>query len=424
MKNVISIIKKLVLSITVFALLLGMIAVIPASAAEKNVYSFINDFPKKQGENGWRMYCGASSSFYDKDKESWTNKDTHQIPSSFKQNVITTCNNGGVSYIDFIAPKSGSISIIFTAKVTAPANDGGDGTYGGGLFGIHLSDPKRSNPKEADKQSAEPIFPAGLEAWFVSGRYELQDGETLEIEEFIDIDKGQLVQFCFCSKGDPWKFDLQAFEIRYDEEDEVSTPTNNGASTSSDNQSTTNSSVVQNSSKPTNSSTNTSSDNQSTTTNSSVVQNSSKPANSSSNTASDNKSSSNSSGAQPPSKPTSSTANTSSDNQSTDTTNSEALENSSTTNVSSETNNGNGESASTDSGTIDNSSEQIGSDATADGNDTTVGENSENDDSQDASTQQVKKSYTGLIVGISIGFIVLIGAIVAVFVICHKKGII
>ncbi|MBO5019952.1 MAG: hypothetical protein J6D52_04730, partial [Clostridia bacterium] len=271
MKNVISIIKKLVLSITVFALLLGMIAVIPASAAEKNVYSFINDFPKKQGENGWRMYCGASSSFYDKDKESWTNKDTHQIPSSFKQNVITTCNNGGVSYIDFIAPKSGSISIIFTAKVTAPANDGGDGTYGGGLFGIHLSDPKRSNPKEADKQSAEPIFPAGLEAWFVSGRYELQDGETLEIEEFIDIDKGQLVQFCFCSKGDPWKFDLQAFEIRYDEEDEVSTPTNNGASTSSDNQSTTNSSVVQNSSKP---------------------------ANSSSNTASDNKSSSNSSGAQ------------------------------------------------------------------------------------------------------------------------------
>ena len=331
MKNVISIIKKSVLSITVFALMLGMLAVIPASATEKNVYSFINDFPKSQGENGWRMYCGATSSFYDKDKESWTNKDTHQIPSSFKKNVITTCNNGGVSYIDFIAPKSGSISIVFNAKVTAPANDGGDGTYGGGLFGIHLSDPKRSNPNEADKQSSEPIFPAGLEAWFISGRYELQDGETLNIEEFIDIDKGQIVQFCFCSKGDPWKLDLQAFEIRYDEA-ETSAPDNSSVNTSS--------------------------------------------------------------GA------------TSENNEPTTSTNSESAVNSS---------------EETNSDNTSNVTSEEKEDTTTVGADT---DNSDSDNSADTDIQNENKSYTGLIVGISIGAAVLIGAIVAVFVICHKKGII
>lgn len=356
MNKVILFVKKSVLLLCTLALLLGMV-VIPAtsvSAAEKNVYSFINDFPKAQGENGWRMYCGATTSFYDSAKESWTNKDTHQIPSSFKKNVITTCNNGGVSYIDFIAPKSGSISVIFKAKVTAPANDGGDGTYGGGLFGIHLSDPKRSNPNEADKQSSEPIFPAGLEAWFISGRYELQDGETLEIEEFIDIDKGQFVQFCFCSKGDPWKLDLQAFEVRYDGDESDS---NNVSS--------------------------------STTSNETVNSNTSS-------TVSGDKN-----------------ANSSQKPSSSDSSDSDDKNNS----VSDKTE------SNTSSGVADTSSNESSQDSTE--SNTTIGATDEDTDTEDsANTEPEKKSYTGLIVGISIGAVVLIGGIVAVFVICRKKGII
>lgn len=346
MNKVIESMKKVCMGITVLALTLSLFVAIPnmsVSAAEKNVYSFIKDFPTKQGENGWRMYCGASSSFYDSAKKAWTNKDSHQKPSSFKKDVITTCDKGGVSYIDFIAPKSGSISVVFKAKITAPANDGGDGTYGGGLFGIHLSDAKRTNPNEADKQSSEPIFPAGLEAWFISGRYELQDGETLEVEEFVDITKGQIVQFCFCSKGDPWKMDLKAFEIRYD--DETGTDT---------------SSVTQNTSSNTDSKV---------------------PNNSTESEATDTSSNTES-------KPTSSVDSGSSD-------------------AASEQSPSGNKTESSDSETAD---------------DITTGNNATNDEGD--TTVNNEKNYTGLIVGIAIGAVVLIGAIVAVFVICHKKGII
>lgn len=242
MNIVINGIKKTILFTAALVLVVCTLVLSPqtkVSAAEKSVYSFMNDFPKSQGENGWRVYCGATDSFYDSSKGRWTNGDTHQTPSYFKKDIITTCNNGGVSYIDFIAPKSGSVAVVFKAKVKAPERDGGDGTYGGGLFGIHLSDPKRTNPNQADKQSAEPVFPAGLESWFISGRYELQDGETLVVEEFLDIDKGQLVQFCFCSKGDPWTFTLDTFEIRYDDEGSTNSSANQGTGVTSSNTSTT-----------------------------------------------------------------------------------------------------------------------------------------------------------------------------------------
>lgn len=340
--NICNIKKAFILSVTVIIAFCSFATAFGSNvlAAEKNVYSFMNDFPKTQGENGWRMYCGATESFFDKANNSWTNSDTHQIPSAFKNNVITTCNNGGVSYIDFIAPKSGSVSITFKAKIKAPANDGGDGTYGGGLFGIHLSDPKRTNPNEADKQSAEPVFPAGLESWFVSGRYELQDGETLNIQEFLDIDKGQIVQFCFCSKGDPWTFSLETFEVSYDDGTE-------------DTQNT--------SSKP---------------------DSSNIPSNESDGNTSQNE--------------TSSQESVSSENTS-------VSDNSS------------------ESGATVSSENETGSE-----NETTTG-NSNDAILLDWNTdddQPEEVSYTGLIIGLCIGGVALIGIIVAVFVICHIKGII
>ncbi len=208
--NTIKKMKRLLLFVLAMAMVVG-IGGMPMSsvkAADKTVYSYMTDFPTKQNENGWYINCGASKASYS--GGSWTNGDTHQKPAVYTKNRLTTCNAGGVSYIQLKVPRSGSVQVIFKAKTTG-ANDGG-------LFGILLCDPKRGNASEPDKTSAEPIFPYGMIGWFEMDRYELVNGETLSVEEYVDVDAGDFIQFCLCGKNEQWTFDLIQFEVRYEDE--------------------------------------------------------------------------------------------------------------------------------------------------------------------------------------------------------------
>lgn len=205
--NKIRTMKKLLLFILAMVMTVGVMPMNSVKAADKAVYSYITDFPTKQNENGWFINCGASSAFYK--GGSWTNGDTHQKPAVYTKSRLTTCNTGGVSYIQFKAPRSGSVEIVFKATVS--------GKNDGGLFGILLCDPKRGNATEPDKTSAEPIFPYGMTGWFEMDRYELVDGETLSVDEYVDVDEGDFIQFCLCGKNEQWTFDLITFEVRYED---------------------------------------------------------------------------------------------------------------------------------------------------------------------------------------------------------------
>ena len=207
--NTIRKMKKLLLFILAMAMTVGVsgMPMNSVKAADKTVYSYIADFPTKQNENEWFINCGASSASYS--GGSWTNGDTHQKPAVYTKNRLTTCNTGGVSYIQFKAPRSGSVQIVFQAAVS--------GKNDGGLFGILLCDPKRGNVAEPDKTSAEPIFPYGMTGWFEMDRYELVDGETLSVDEYVDVDEGDFIQFCLCGKNDQWNLDLITFEVRYED---------------------------------------------------------------------------------------------------------------------------------------------------------------------------------------------------------------
>ena len=207
--NTIKKMKKLLLFILATVMTVGVsgMPMTSVKAADKTVYSYITDFPTKQNENGWFINCGASSASYK--GGSWTNGDTHQKPAVYTKSRLTTCNTGGVSYIQFKAPRSGSVQIVFQATVS--------GKNDGGLFGILLCDPKRGNAAEPDKTSAEPIFPYGMTGWFEMDRYELVDGETLSVDEYVDVDEGDFIQFCLCGKNDQWNLDLITFEIRYED---------------------------------------------------------------------------------------------------------------------------------------------------------------------------------------------------------------
>lgn len=223
--NTIRKMKKLLLFILAIAMTVGASGIPMSSvkAADKTVYSYITDFPTKQNENGWFINCGASSASYS--GGSWTNGDTHQKPAVYTKNRLTTCNTGGVSYIQFKAPRSGSVQIVFQAAVS--------GKNDGGLFGILLCDPKRGNAAEPDKTSAEPIFPYGMTGWFEMDRYELVDGETLSVDEYVDVDEGDFIQFCLCGKNDQWNLDLITFEVRYEDGGTSSTTQGTGGTTGS-----------------------------------------------------------------------------------------------------------------------------------------------------------------------------------------------
>lgn len=223
--NTIRKMKKLLLFILAMAMTVGVsgMPMNSVKAADKTVYSYIADFPTKQNENGWFINCGASSASYS--GGSWTNGDTHQKPAVYTKNRLTTCNTGGVSYIQFKAPRSGSVQIVFQATVS--------GKNDGGLFGILLCDPKRGNAAEPDKTSAEPIFPYGMTGWFEMDRYELVDGETLSVDEYVDVDEGDFIQFCLCGKNDQWNLDLITFEVRYEDGGTSSTTQGTGGTTGS-----------------------------------------------------------------------------------------------------------------------------------------------------------------------------------------------